>query len=133
MHGIIHSFYRLGEGSSLYLLDTRMSPSWKGSLEADKAVIQSRIHLSSQQASDSQKSSASKARHRIIQAQDFGPYPFMVFLDSYILFMKRRVCCCQVASAVSDSVQLHRRQPTRLPCPWDSPGKNTGVGCHCLF
>ena len=23
-----------------------------------------------------------------------------------------------------------RRQPTRLPCPWDSPGKNTGVGCH---
>ena len=27
----------------------------------------------------------------------------------------------------------HRRQPTRLPCPWDSPGKNTGVGCHCLL
>ena len=26
-----------------------------------------------------------------------------------------------------------RRQPTRLPCPWDSPGKNTGVGCHCLL
>ena len=24
----------------------------------------------------------------------------------------------------------HRWQPTRLPCPWDSPGKNTGVGCH---
>ena len=23
--------------------------------------------------------------------------------------------------------------PTRLPCPWDSPGKNTGVGCHCLL
>ena len=27
---------------------------------------------------------------------------------------------------------LHRRQPTRLLCPWDSPGKNTGVGCHFL-
>ena len=27
----------------------------------------------------------------------------------------------------------HRRQPTRLPRPWDSPGKNTGVGCHCLL
>ena len=27
----------------------------------------------------------------------------------------------------------HRRQPTRLPCPWDSPGKNTGVGCHFLL
>ena len=30
-------------------------------------------------------------------------------------------------------VQPHRRQPTRLPCPWDSPGKNTGVGCHFLL
>ena len=27
----------------------------------------------------------------------------------------------------------HRRQPGRLPCPWDSPGKNTGVGCHFLL
>ena len=26
-----------------------------------------------------------------------------------------------------------RRQPTRLPCPWDSPGKNTGVACHFLL
>ena len=25
------------------------------------------------------------------------------------------------------------KQPTRLPCPWDSPGKNTGVGCHFLL
>ena len=31
---------------------------------------------------------------------------------------------------MSDSVRPHRRQPTRLPCPWDSPGKNTGMGCH---
>ncbi|KAB0380060.1 hypothetical protein FD755_007844, partial [Muntiacus reevesi] len=38
-----------------------------------------------------------------------------------------------VASVVSDSVRPHRRQPTRLPCPWDSPGKNTGVGCHFLL
>ena len=42
-------------------------------------------------------------------------------------------CCCQVASVMSDSVQPHRRQPTRLPHPWDSPGKNTGVGCHFLL
>ena len=42
-------------------------------------------------------------------------------------------CCCQVASVVSDSVQPHRWQPTRLPHPWDSPGKNTGVGCHFLL
>ena len=33
----------------------------------------------------------------------------------------------------SDSVQPHRRQPTRLPRPWDSPGKNTGVGCLFLL
>ena len=31
------------------------------------------------------------------------------------------------------TVRLHRRQPIRLPCPWDSPGKNTGVGCHFLL
>ena len=41
--------------------------------------------------------------------------------------------CCEVASVVSDSVRPHRRQPTRLPHPWDSPGKNTGVGCHFLL
>ena len=34
---------------------------------------------------------------------------------------------------MSSSVRPHRRQPTRLPCPWDSPGKNTGVGCHFLL
>ena len=34
---------------------------------------------------------------------------------------------------MSDSVQPHRRQPTRLPRPWDSPGKNAGVGCRFLL
>ena len=34
---------------------------------------------------------------------------------------------------MSDSGRPHRRQPNRLPRPWDSPGKNTGVGCHFLF
>ena len=34
---------------------------------------------------------------------------------------------------MSDSVRPHIRQPTRLLCPWDSPGKNTGVGCHFLL
>ena len=42
-------------------------------------------------------------------------------------------CCCEVASVVSDSVWPHRWQPTRLPCPWDSPGKDTGMGCHFLL
>ena len=39
----------------------------------------------------------------------------------------------QVTSVVSDSVRPHRRQPSRFPLPWDSPGKNTGVGCHFLL
>ena len=34
---------------------------------------------------------------------------------------------------MSDSVQPQRQQPTGLPCPWDSPGKNTGMGCHFLL
>ena len=34
---------------------------------------------------------------------------------------------------MSDSVRPHRRQPTRLPCPWNAPGKNTGMGCHFLL
>ena len=34
---------------------------------------------------------------------------------------------------MSNSVRPHRRQPTRLPRPWDSPGKNTGMGCHFLL
>ena len=34
---------------------------------------------------------------------------------------------------MSDSVQPHKLQPTRLRRPWDSPGKNTGVGCHFLL
>ena len=43
------------------------------------------------------------------------------------------------AAAAAKSLQScltlrpHRRQPTRLPRPWDSPGKNTGVGCHFLL
>ena len=32
-----------------------------------------------------------------------------------------------------DSVRPHRQQPTRLPRPWDSQDKNTGVGCHFLL
>ena len=42
-------------------------------------------------------------------------------------------CCCQAASVVSESVWPHRRQHIRLPRPWDSPGKNTGMGCHFLL
>ena len=42
-------------------------------------------------------------------------------------------CCCCYTSVVSDCVRSQRWQPTRLPRPWDSPGKNTWVGCHFLL
>ena len=53
--------------------------------------------------------------------------------DFYHKFLHGCCCCCQVTSVVSDSVRPQRRQPSRLPRPWDSPGKNTGVGCHFLL
>ena len=43
------------------------------------------------------------------------------------------VCVCHIASVVSNSLQPHGLQLTRLLCPWDFPGKNTGVGCHALL
>ena len=36
-------------------------------------------------------------------------------------------------AVVSDSLQPHGLEPTRLLCPWDSPGKNTAVGNHSLL
>ena len=47
--------------------------------------------------------------------------------------VKGAAAAAKSTSVVSDSVRPHRRQPTRLPRPWDSPGKNTGVGCHFLL
>ena len=47
-------------------------------------------------------------------------------LNSYMLLL----LLLEVASVVFHSVRPHGQQPTRLPRPWDSPGKNTGVGCH---
>ena len=40
---------------------------------------------------------------------------------------------CYITSVVSDSLQPYRLQPTRLLCPWSSPGKNTGVSCHAFL
>ena len=40
---------------------------------------------------------------------------------------------CISHSVVSNTLRLHGLQPTRLLCPWDSPGKNTRVGCHSLL
>ena len=58
---------------------------------------------------------------------------FLFVRDYCSLFSNICCCCCKVASVVSNSVQPHRRQPTRLPRTWDSPGKNTRVGCQFLL
>ena len=42
-------------------------------------------------------------------------------------------CARQVTSVLSNSSQPYGLEPTRLLCPWDSPGKNTGVGCQALL
>ena len=69
--------------------------------------------------------------------QEISSVNFVILLITIIiitvLFWFVFQTCCQVTSVVSDSVRPHRQQPTRLPCPWDSPGKNTGVGCHFLL
>ena len=58
-------------------------------------------------------------------------------VEAFLLMKKKWedccCCCCCVTSVVPDSVRPQRRQPTRLPHPWDSPGKNTGAGCHFLL
>ena len=57
----------------------------------------------------------------------------MLILFSYGSSAAAAAAAAAVASVVSDSVRPHRQQPTTLPRPWDSPGKNTGVGCHFLL
>ena len=48
---------------------------------------------------------------------------------------KQHAAAAAAAKSLQSCLTLrpHRRQPTRLPHPWDSPGKSTGVGCHFLF
>ena len=54
-------------------------------------------------------------------------------IRTFVKGPRRHASCCEVTSVVSDSVRPHRQQPTRLPHPWDSQDKNTGVGCHFLL
>ena len=49
------------------------------------------------------------------------------------LFIDRVCCACPVTSVMSNSLRPYRLWPTSLLCPWDSPGKNTGVGCQALL
>ena len=67
----------------------------------------------------------SQIRKGVLQGCILSPCLFNLYAELLLLLL--------VASVVSDSVRSHRRLPTRLHHPWDSPGKNTGVGCHFLY
>ena len=119
MHGITHSFCRRGEGSSLYLLDSRISPSWKGSLEADKTVIQSRIRLSIYPHNGNQT-----ARNLLLQRQDTGSFRLKT-LDhipsgsSWIPIF----CSCTEEYAVAAAAKLFQSCPTLCdPIDGSPPG-----------
>ena len=68
---------------------------------------------------------------------DFGLNYGVIFVNIFILlpsFFPMKVNLIFAKSLqLSDSMQPHRWQPTRPRRPWDSPGKNTGVGCHFLL
>ena len=50
-----------------------------------------------------------------------------------LLSLSIYICVCVSRSVMSNSLRPGGLQPTRLPRPWDSPGKNTGVDCHSLL
>ena len=58
-------------------------------------------------------------------SNNYQSYNGLLLLLLLLLLLSRLV--------VSDSMRPHRQHPTRLPHPWDSPGKNIGVGCHFLL
>ena len=61
-------------------------------------------------------------------------YLFMVSLPKQnIISMLLLLLSVQLSFQSCPTLRPHRRQLTRLPRPWDSPGKNTGVGCHFLL
>ena len=50
-----------------------------------------------------------------------------------LIFFLKQSLCYLITKSCPDSLQPHRVYPARLLCPWDFPGKKTGVGCHFLL
>ena len=65
-----------------------------------------------------------------VGANTWAGFPEMVTFDYSLYCFYHRCCCCVDRSVVSDSLQPLGLQPSWLLCPQDSPGKNTGAGCH---
>ena len=62
-----------------------------------------------------------------------GSFCLIFFLSIFFLFYYLEKSESAICSVVSDSLWPHGLLPTELLCPWDSPDKNTGVGCHSLL
>ena len=70
-------------------------------------------------------------RSLIFYPEQHGDSTYLpVYMYNCVIYI---IMICVSCSVVSDSLQLHGLEPTRFLCPWDSPGKNTGVGCHALL
>ena len=52
---------------------------------------------------------------------------------SHVVEVIKVSCCLLHLSVMSNSFRPHELQPARLLCPWDSSGKNTGIGCHAFL
>ena len=97
----------------------------------------SRTRLKRRSSSSSSSSSSAHTGRCIVVVQPLNCIHLGDHLDCSMLGSP--VLHCLPAAAAAKLLQScltvwpHRRQPTRLPRPWDSPGKNTGVGCHFLL
>ena len=71
------------------------------------------------------------------QARLIGIMDLQTIFQDFVFSFWLKIATAAVAAAKllqsCPTLQPHRQQPTRLVCLWDSPGKNTGVGCHCLL
>ncbi|XP_060259019.1 muscular LMNA-interacting protein isoform X14 [Ovis aries] len=118
------------------LYQTRLHPTAKSLLRpqtrphADCLTPGPFSHLSSFSLSDEQENSHTLFSHN---AYNKLSHPMMAIPEHETLDSKEIHTAAAAAAKLLPScltLRPHRRQPTRLPCPWDSPGKNTGVGCH---
>ena len=76
--------------------------------------------------------------HRTVQLQllqhlYLGPPRKVPEFFLVMYWLGPQVLRAKLLSVMSDSLQTYGLKPTRLPCPWASPGKSTGVGCHALL
>ena len=80
------------------------------------------------------KAKFGKSKLMILLADIRKTHIFQTLLNSVIFYSNNKTAAAAAKSLQScPTVRPHRRQPTRLRRPWDSPGKNTGVGCHFLL